>query len=294
MLPRISVIVPSFNQGCYLERNLSSLIEQGYPDLEILVRDGGSTDNSVSVIERFRSRIANVKIGPDGGQAKAINDAYREATGAWVAWQNSDDYYLPGTLHGVAAADAANPTATVAHGPVLRVGERGEPVEGGFGFGPFTRETVCMNDLGSNQAHFYRREHLPQNYLVDESLDHSLDHELNLRLLAEGRQFVFSDKVRGAFRYHDASKSVRQVHVRCAESFALGEKYCCDSRLPIHLRLDMLRSMRDDCVVGCFTPEAAAFRQRTIRYAKIVGLRRLEPFLLRRFILSYLPMFRNG
>jgi len=291
--PKISVIVPSYNQGQYLEQNITSLISQNYPNLEILVRDGGSKDSTLDILKRYESKFASLKTGPDGGQARAINDAYREATGEWVTWQNSDDYYQPDTLKNVALVAMENPDCTVLHGTVLRVNEEGMPLVGGYDFKSFNADTVCMNDLCSNQAHFYRKSHLPSGYLVDETLDHSLDHELNLRLIAEGKQFVFSEGIRGVFRYHQESKSATRVHVRCAESFRLGEKYCCDTRLPLHLREGMLRSMRDDCVVGCFSPEAPAFRMRTIKYIKLAGWKKVEWFLVRRFMLSFLPIFHN-
>jgi glycosyltransferase involved in cell wall biosynthesis len=97
-LPRISVVIPSFNQGRYLEAALRSVLLQGYPDLELIVMDGGSTDESVAVIRRYAPWIAHWASAPDRGQSSAINAGFARATGEICAWIGCDDRYLPGAL----------------------------------------------------------------------------------------------------------------------------------------------------------------------------------------------------
>jgi len=98
MLPRLTVITPSLNQGRYLERTLRSVLDQGHPDVEYIVVDGGSTDDSVEILQRFDDRIDFWVSEPDSGQANAINKGLARATGDVVAYINSDDYYLPGAF----------------------------------------------------------------------------------------------------------------------------------------------------------------------------------------------------
>jgi hypothetical protein len=102
--PRISVVIPSLNQGRYLEQTLLSLLNQGYPNLQIIVIDGGSTDESVSVLERYRDRCDVVVIEPDECQSEAINKGFGYADGELLSWLNSDDMLAPGALHMVARA----------------------------------------------------------------------------------------------------------------------------------------------------------------------------------------------
>jgi glycosyltransferase involved in cell wall biosynthesis len=103
-LPRITVVTPSFNQGGFLRDTIESVLGQGYPDLEYIIMDGGSTDGSVEIIKEYQDRLSFWCSEPDGGQAAAINKAFARSTGTILAWLNSDDYYLPGTLRCVADA----------------------------------------------------------------------------------------------------------------------------------------------------------------------------------------------
>ncbi|HET6917081.1 MAG TPA: glycosyltransferase family 2 protein [Acidimicrobiales bacterium] len=97
-LPRLTVITPSLNQGEYLERAICSVLDQEYPDLEYIVMDGGSTDESVEILRRYDDRLAYWVSEPDQGQSWAINRAIERSTGEVIAYINSDDYYLPGAF----------------------------------------------------------------------------------------------------------------------------------------------------------------------------------------------------
>jgi glycosyltransferase involved in cell wall biosynthesis len=98
MLPKVTVVTPSFNQGDYLEETILSVVEQDYPNLEYILMDGGSTDNSLDIIHKYEKYFAHWESAPDKGQADVINKGFRISTGNILAWLNSDDMYLPGTL----------------------------------------------------------------------------------------------------------------------------------------------------------------------------------------------------
>lgn len=112
--PRISIVTPSLNQGRYLEETILSVRHQGYPDVEHIIVDGGSTDETPAILRRYRDTLAHVMIGSDGGQSDAINRGMRLATGEILTWLNSDDMLAPGALAGVALAFAMSGADLVA------------------------------------------------------------------------------------------------------------------------------------------------------------------------------------
>jgi glycosyltransferase involved in cell wall biosynthesis len=112
-LPSISIVVPNYNGGTTLQKTLQSLIDQNYPNLEIIVVDGGSTDNSVEIIRAFESHIAWWVSEKDRGQSHAINKGFARCTGEIVNWLCSDDLLAPGALHTIGRCFAASPDVDV-------------------------------------------------------------------------------------------------------------------------------------------------------------------------------------
>lgn len=113
---RISIVTPSYNQGDYLEETLDSVLSQGIPGLEYIVMDGGSTDQSVSIIRKYEKYLAYWQSQPDGGQTQALLEGFRRATGDVLAWINSDDRYMPGTLAKVQRAFSEDPGLELLYG----------------------------------------------------------------------------------------------------------------------------------------------------------------------------------
>ncbi len=126
--PKISVVTPSFNQAGYLETTMKSVLDQGYPNLEYIVMDGGSTDGSREVLERYSDRLAYWVSEPDGGQTEALARGFGLATGGIMGWLCSDDLLEPGSLFEVAQTFVDNPDWQVVYGDARWIDAEGRPI----------------------------------------------------------------------------------------------------------------------------------------------------------------------
>ena len=109
-MPRISIITPCFNMEKYIEQTIQSILFQDYPNLEYIIVDGGSTDHTMEIINKYRSRISIIISEPDNGMYDAIDKGIKASTGEITAWLNADDSYFPWTLNTVAEIFTINPS----------------------------------------------------------------------------------------------------------------------------------------------------------------------------------------
>lgn len=203
--PTISIVTPSFNQGAYLEETIRSILLQGYPKLEYIVVDGGSTDNSVAMIKKYERWLTYWVSERDHGQAHAINKGLTRCTGEIFNWINSDDYLLPGALGKIAAAFC---DADAVAGVVLNFNEAGlqEPLV------PLKlgAEKLVLADP-SAQWHqpgvWMRREKVIECGGIDESYQYSFDWDLTIRYLSLFPRVNYLSDVLVHFRLHPQSKT---------------------------------------------------------------------------------------
>jgi glycosyltransferase involved in cell wall biosynthesis len=188
-LPSVSIITPSYRQAQYIEATIQSVLAQNYPRLEYLVIDGGSADGTLDILPRYH-KFLRWWSEPDSGQAQAINKGFHRATGEIIAWLNSDDIYLPGTLHRVARFFQQHPAIDVVYGDYYLIDPAGRVVLRKKEI-PFDYHILLYGlDYLSQPTVFFRRSLLTQFGFLDESLHYGLDWEYWLRLARGGARFA--------------------------------------------------------------------------------------------------------
>ncbi len=181
--PRISVVTPSYNQAKFIEMTIRSVLLQGYPDLEYIVIDGGSTDGSVDIIRKYEKWLAYWVSEPDRGQSHAINKGFEKATGEIYTWLNSDDYLLKDALGHVAVAYRHSPDAGAWCGGCVRVKPNGKKVWVRW---PKRLDLEGLANWNENwfgqPACFFSAEAWRTSGPLDESLQYGMDFDFWLRL----------------------------------------------------------------------------------------------------------------
>ncbi len=278
--PRISVITPSYNQGRFLEACILSVVEQQYPDVEHIIIDGGSTDESLRVIDKHRAHLAYLVSEPDNGQSDAINKGFRTATGDLVTWLNADDFYLPGAFHAAAAAHDRNLRASFYFGDGWRVDEAGKLLSRFFpdGMVLFNRNALI---LGLNYilqpATFINRAYLEQTGLLNPSLKYGMDTDLWIRLanlapphpitacLAASREYASTKTSTGSFPRAEELRQIAEKH----SGLALTPGALCYYLDTLH----RLAEERSDVYPAAFLADLRAFWQSTSRLFSALGAR---------------------
>jgi len=200
---KFSIITPSYNQGQYIEETLLSVVNQGYSNLEYIVIDGGSSDESIAVIQRHADKIAFWESKKDKGQSDAINKGLKMATGDIVAWLNSDDMYTENAIRRVAAIFAKHPDVDVVYGNVWQCYPDKTEKHINKKFNP--KQFLTGINLHQPSV-FWRRKLHDEVGFLDEALYYTMDYDLWLRLFYKYKSLK-TDSILSKFRCHEEAKT---------------------------------------------------------------------------------------
>ncbi len=209
----VSIITPSFNQASYLEQTLRSVLEQDYSRVEYIVIDGASTDGSVEIVKNMQMAGAgkhqlDLIIGlpkKTRGQAEAINKGLARASGEIIAWLNSDDYYLPGTISAAVKVFEENPDVVMVYGDMLAVNENGQTINT-LKYKQLTLvDLLCFQIIGQPSV-FFRREVYEKIGGLDTTFHFLLDHQYWIRIAQQGK-ILHVPQMWAAARYHAEAKN---------------------------------------------------------------------------------------
>jgi len=206
MKPKLTIITPSFNQGQFIEQTINSVLGQNYDNLEYFIVDGGSSDETLQVLEKYKNQIDWWVSEKDGGQTHAINKCLLRSTGDIITWVNSDDILEPGALEYVSQAFNSAPTMDMLHGNSILFGEglKAKTIGGHHAF----NTAVYISSIPFPQPSFYFRRRVIENCgLLDSSHNFGMDYELLARAILAGHTIEHTNKVLSRYRIHSNSKS---------------------------------------------------------------------------------------
>jgi len=179
-LPLVTIVTPSLNQGRFIRDTIESVLSQSYPSIEYSVMDGGSTDETRSILAEYAGRLKWIS-EPDRGQANAINKGWHQAHGTILAYLNSDDTYLPHAVERAVASLLEHPEAAGVYGEGNHTDEAGRVLER-YPTEPFSLERLAQTCFICQPTVFLRRETVERVGYLDESLRYSMDYDLWIRI----------------------------------------------------------------------------------------------------------------
>lgn len=223
--PRISIVTPSYNQASYIGWTVRSVLLQRYPNLEYLVLDGASKDDTMDVLNRYADHLAYLVSEKDKGQSDAIHKGFARCTGDIMAYLNSDDMLSPGTLHLVARYFAENPDVDVVYSHRVTVDAHNR-VRWYWILPRHSNWYQLRWDLIPQETCFWRRRMFEKCGNVDPTLRFAIDYDLFARFMQAGAKFVRLERFLGVFREHDAAKTSQWMEtVGAKEINGIRKKY---------------------------------------------------------------------
>jgi glycosyltransferase involved in cell wall biosynthesis len=250
--PKISVVIPSYNQAVFLERTILSVLNQNYPNTELVIVDGGSSDSSIELIRQYGPYISYWVSEPDKGQPSAINKGFEKATGNLIGWQNSDDVYLPGFFDSIAESLLAYPKAQLVMANAYLIDEN-DAITFGTRYVPFSVDHLIYLDWNlTSQATFVKRQLIDQTGPLREDIQIGFDWDWFIRVGKLVKYSVLHRAYGGCYRIHPTSKLSRYSH---------------ESRWPIEAQI--LRSH------GVDVREDLPYRQQLRWRARVLRLRQI-------------------
>lgn len=209
--PKISIVTPSFKQAGFIERTMKSVLDQNYPNLEYFVQDGGSQDGTEGILSSYADRLTGWESCPDNGQSHAINLGLTKTTGEIMAWLNSDDILLPGSLAYVANYFKRHPKVDVVYGHRILIDEDDKQI-GRWMLPRHDNKVLSWADYIPQETMFWRRRIWEKaGGQIDESFRFAMDWDLLIRFREAGARFSRLPRFIGGFRIHRQQKTSAEI-----------------------------------------------------------------------------------
>ena len=223
--PKVSIVTPSFNQARFIEETIRSVLLQGYPNLEYIVVDGGSSDGSIEIIRKYEPWLTYWVSEPDKGQADAINKGFDRCTGEILAWLNSDDIYTPNAVACVVRYFAEHSQCNIIYGEAWYIDENGyrlRPIR--YVTEMIQKRCILNGNIVAQPAAFWRRHLWLTIGKLDTHLTWGLDWEFFIRAYFH-TELNYVPEFLASCRLHKNMKSLMTVEARHAEIARISRQY---------------------------------------------------------------------
>lgn len=227
--PLVSIVTPSYNQGTFIEATIRSVLSQDYPHVAYWIIDGGSTDGSLEIIEKYADRLTGWLSEPDQGQADAINKGFRKVSGEIMAWINSDDVYRPQAIQNAVSALQAHPQVGLVYSDVDSIDANGE-LFNRMQYDQWQLADLMAFKILGQPSVFFRRSVLEDAGGLDSSYHYLLDHHLWLRMALKTPLKYVPGQVWSAARMHAGAKNVSDAASFGEEAYRLVHWMQADER----------------------------------------------------------------
>jgi len=221
ILPKISVITPSFNQGAFIEKTINSVLAQNYPNLELIVIDGGSTDNTIEILKKYDKYLTYWISEPDSGQSNAINKGMALSTGEILTWLNSDDYFLPNSLLRFAELFQQNPDIGAVVGSGRAVDLSGKEIYFDTPLPEINLKSLFSWFSGGNifqPSCAFSRKAWEISGPIDESIHFAMDVDLWLRMAKKNIKFYSTSELFSEALVHPNAKTTAYINLTYLDS----------------------------------------------------------------------------
>ena len=206
-VPKISIVMPSYNQVSFIERSILSILNQDYPNYELIIIDGGSTDGTVDLIKKYQKYVFYFISEKDRGQSDALNKGFSRATGDVFCWMNSDDIFMPGAFNSVASYFKRG--RSVVFGDVLAIDSEDNTERYQIAF-PFSVNQFIYDNFVHNAQSMFWDKNIHQKFgMFSEDLTYTMDYDFIVRLciICSPRRWKFISKPLAAFRCYEGQKT---------------------------------------------------------------------------------------
>jgi glycosyltransferase involved in cell wall biosynthesis len=208
--PKISVVMPSYNQAQFIEESITSILNQSYKNFELIIVDGLSKDGTIDILKKYEHHegVKKIIVEKDKGQTDALDKGFRHCSGDIFTWLNSDDTYAPGAFQHIVDIFTANPDVDLINGELDVINEKSEFISKWPRKKISNKSWMHYPQTIGQPSTFFTAKLFKQVGGINPQYNYAMDYDLFFRFALSGARFFFTDQTLANFRVHSQSKTM--------------------------------------------------------------------------------------